>query len=257
VAFLHMPPFERYTSTSPASAGSRWRGVRTAERPGDWNLLVYSDGSSAEWLERDRGIWKTLVPEQTGILTATATDGKSRRLRLRYDGGDHGFSADPFKKGWALYQPMLVAEDPYWLGTEVVRSWAPENSQDFFSDDDTHLFFISAGSTLDTATIPNPGDVEAYAVITVDGTNGAMTNLSITIDGGTTALPDVGLGEVLVVDTDPAVATALLDGVDVAGECDPWDPRGLPPGADVPVTIAATGTGTVSMSLTPRYYRAW
>lgn len=254
---MDFPPFDRYTSTSPATAGSRFRGFRTAERTVDWNILVYSKKSSAEWLEVDRAFAATLGPGRTGVWEYTSPDGVTRSLRLRRVAGDGGPTMDPALKGYALYQPQMVAEDPYWKGKEIVRAWGSPAQEDFFSDDDTHLFYISGASTLGTATMPNPGDVEAWPIITIDGTEGAMTNLSVEIDGGTVGLPDVALGEVLVVNTDPEVATALLDGVDVSGVCDPWDPRGLPPGEDVPVTIAATGTGTVSLSIVPRYFRAW
>lgn len=253
---FHMPPFERQTSTSPAIAGSRWKGVRTAERPVDWNVLIWSDTSSAEWMERDAGFAKTMRPDKTGVWEHTTPDGRRRYLRLRYDGGDMPSieRGDPHKQGWSLHQLQLVAEEPYWYGEEILRSWGTPAQEDFFSTTSDHLFYISSASTIATATIPNPGDVSAHPIWTLTG---PLTDITIEVNGGHLGLPDVAAGQTLIVNTDPRVATATLNGADVAGLVDPWDPRAVPPGEEVPTSIEVTGTGQVRMTIVPRYFRAW
>lgn len=253
---FHMPPFERQTSISPAIAGSRYKGTRTAERPVDWNVLVWSDANSQEWLERDAGFAKTLWPDKTGVWEHTDPEGRSRFLRLRCDGGDLTSieRGDPHLQGWSLYQLQFVAEEPHWYGEEIVRSWSSPAPVDFFGTTGGPPFNISASSTIATATIDNPGDVAAWPTWTLKG---PLTSISIEVNGGGLGLPNLAAGQTLVINTDPRVATAELDGVDVAGLVDPWDPREVPPGEAVPAAISVTGSGEVHLSLTPRYYRAW
>jgi len=258
VTGLHMPPFEHLTSESPATSGARWRGVRTLSRPVDWNLLIWSDASSEEWRLRDSAFWRTMHPDKTGTWTHTTPAGTSRHLRLRYTGGEQAFPLDPHEAGWVLYQPQMAADEPHWFGDEIVRSWGSPELVDFFNETagpgDDHLFFISAASNIENATLLNPGDVSAWPIWTLTG---PLSAVSIEVNGGMLGLPDVELGQTLVVNTDPRVATATLNGADVAGLVNPWDPRPVPPGAEVPTQIVASGTGLVTVTLVPRYYRAW
>ena len=76
---------------------------------------------------------------------------------------------------------------------------------------------------------------------------------------GRLGLPDVIDGNTLVTDTDPRVATARLDGVDVTSTVDPWDPRPVPRKGSqtLEVSVAIAGAGTLTATIRPRYTRAW
>lgn len=255
---LHMPAYDRFTSTSPSRPGSRHRGSRAKERPVEWNLLVWSDESSEAWREIDRAFWRSFDPDAPGTWTVTDPRGRSLSLRCRFVGPEGaGYDSDPGKRGWALYQVQLVATDPFWVGAPIEESWRQAAPVPFFDLAGSPPFNIMSGASTAGATMTNPGDVEAYPVWTVADT---MLSLSITVDGGEIVLPTVAQGQTLTVDTDPAVALAILTDVDgarydVSGLVDPWDPRPIPPGADVPLLLVADGFGTITARIVPRYRR--
>lgn len=259
VSGLSLPPFEHYRSTSPAASGSKWRGVRTQERPVDWNLLVFSKRDADEWREREAAFMKTLRPDKTGVWEHTTPSGERRYLTMRCEGGEMTSleRKDPHALGWSLHQLQFVAEDPYWYGAEILRSWAPPTGAEgasFFDPAGSPPFHITPSSNIDGASVPNPGDVAAWPIWTFIG---PLTDITVTFNGGTLELPDVADGQALVVNTDPRVATATRNGADVMALVDTWDPRPLPPGEETGVTVSVSGTGTVRLSLAPRYYRAW
>lgn len=254
---MHMPEFDRHSSTSPALAGSRHRGSRTRDRGVEWAVLVWADESSEEWLKVDRAFWATMHPDRLGEWEVTAPDGQRRRLRCRYEGGTpHAYEYDPAEAGWALYQPRLIAEEPYWLGDPVPRSWAGAEPRSFIPMTGQPVIWPRIGSSarFETATIDNPGDVAAWATWRLVG---PLSGVVLTIDGGPLGVPDLEAGEVLVIDTDPRRSSARRDGVDVAGLVDPWNPRAIPPGKSVPITITwSAGSGTIDLEIVPRYFRA-
>jgi hypothetical protein len=255
---LHMPAYDRFTSSSPARPGRRHRGSRAKERSVEWNLLVWNDQSSEGWRELDRAFWDSFHPDIPGTWTVTDPRGRALSLQCRFVGPDaEAFAGDPSKRGWALYSVQMVADDPYWIGAPIEQSWRQAPPVAFFDLAGAPPFQISSGAGTADAVMMNPGDVEAYPVWTV---RDVMLSLSITVDGGELVLPAVAKGQTLTVDTDPAVALAILTDVDgtrydVSGAVDPWDPRPIPPGADVPLLLVADGFGTITARIVPRYRR--
>ena len=171
---LGMPPVQRYTSTSPAVHGSRWRGHRVEERDVFWPLFVWSDKGTADWLERDARLWRSFRPDVEGWWEF-ATSNAVRRLRCRFvDDSDHSFSADPSRRGWDLYGVRLVAEDPWWHGSTVRVEWSKSTGEGFLPGPP---FSISGALDMGTAVMRNPGDVHACAP--VDGRAMGYCNLNI------------------------------------------------------------------------------
>src|SRR5690606_24997864 len=116
--------------------------------------------------------------------------------------------------------------------------------------------FISSDSDTSNAFMPNPGDVDAWPVWSIEAT-GSDVDISfgaITATMGATNIPE---GSTLVVDTDPTVATAKLDGVDLPGHLNPYNPKPIPAGEGSYLIITISGIGVVSVAVTPRYLRAW
>jgi hypothetical protein len=263
---LTMPPIDRFSSASPAVAGSRYRGNRTDEREAFWPVKVWNDQSSQDWIEYDRAWWKTLDPDKVGSWVVTQPNGDKRSLRLRFvDDGNPSFDTDPARAGWTRYGITLVAEEPYWMGDPITREWAASNPVDFFGASGGPSFFISSGHTLDNATITNDGNVEAWPVWRIDG---PTTSVDLGVDGQTIEVPfTIAAGEAVVIDTDPRVQTAVqydtVDGVLQLPGLDRTEDLGevgfapVPAGASVPLDLNMVGTGNVSISLVPRYYRAW
>ena len=260
---LNMPPTSRFTSQAPALAGSRWRGYRVEERPVFWPLFIYGD-STAQWRAADRAWWATMRPDAPGTWTVTQPDGTRRRLRCRYDGdNDQVFGRDPFSVGWVLYGVDLVAEDPFWRGDPVRRSFSAAPAEAFYGGAGGTGFappyVISANTSTATATMPNDGDEPAWPVWTV---NGPFTSASVGVAGRTIAVPfSLASGKSLRIDTRPDRLSAVdSDGNDRVDDLGAVSFAPVPPGVEVPVTITVPGSTsatTVAVEIEPLYYRAW
>jgi hypothetical protein len=253
---LGMPPSDRFTTKSPAIAGSRSRGYRTDEREVIWPLKVFQDGGSTEWMRYDRAFWSTMAPDRTGVWTVTHPDGQTRSLTLRFvnDGNDTA-PVDPMLVGWALYGITLVAEQPYWEGTPLVRSWKASAPVSFFGAG-APSFYISSGSTFSTATIDNPGDVEMWPQWVLSG---PITSAAVGVNGHivqyAVAIPD---GQYRIIDTRPDHLTIVDQaGADRLADLGQAEFAPVPAGASVPLDISVVGAGTVTMIANPLYQRAW
>src|SRR5690606_10524561 len=261
---LHLPPWE--AQVSDRRTGRRRRGVRVRERKVEIPILLWHDNTSEGWVERDRGFWRSWDPLRPGTLTVTAPGGVVRHLDLVLDSdGAHAYELDPVGAGWALYQVEATAEQPYFYGDEIERSWGQVETQLFFGGGDPEdpeaveeapPFYVSSESNVGNAFMPNPGDVDSWVtwVITATGSDVDVTVGSI---GHTIGLPTIPEGSTAVVNTDPSVATMTIDGADVAGQVDPYNPEPIPASSGRYVQITMTGLGTVTARLTPRYLRGW
>lgn len=264
---LSRPPFRRFTSSSPAVAGSRWRGYNTDEREVFLTILVWSDEGSIAFAEVDAAFNRTLRPDLPGTLALIAPDGTTRTLRCRYLDEDDGLVRDPTAYGWHVYGVRFIADDqPYWQGARIVRGFRQSADVPFFSNPgDGFVVNISPGETIDTAAIDNPGDVPAYLTHRVHGPTTAVT-----VRG--TSFPFViADGKAIILETSPAGQAALeadvttdgaggliytLTGVDKSGSLGSVDFSPLQPGEKVLVPMSMTGTGRVVTELTPSYFRA-
>lgn len=265
VVGMGMPKYEVYRSAGPASAGSRYRGARAMERPAELSIVIYDDGSTGGFLATDRRVWDLIGdPTQPVVWRVQTPDAQWRELTMRFDDAPDGLSRDPLYDGWVLYQLRFVADDPYWYGPPITREWKAGESEDFFiaaPDPVTDMFFISQAQTTSSVKIANPGDVEAWVTWTIDGPLGDL-DVTLTAPGmsdGTLGIPDVLDPNTLVIDTDPRVATARLNGIDITEQIDPWDPRPVPARGEQTLGVSAviTGDGTLRATIRPRHRRAW
>lgn len=260
LAGLHFAPEDRYADPSPATPGSLYRGSRTTERKVTLRVGIYSGGSSQDWYDYDSAFWHALDPRQTCLWSVTQPNGQTRTLRMRYTPDEVPFETDPGPLGWALYDLTFLAEDPYWHGPPVVRVFEEGEARDFFGGGQAPggpPFYISPASTLATATIDNPGDVPGYLTYQVDGptasvglgVGGRMTDVPFAIPSGLTVTVDTSPTGQVAVDSTGRDRTAELTG---AVSFAP-----VPPGKQVPLQISMIGTGRVTASLDPGFYRAW
>lgn len=253
---LNMPPHQAWTGSSPAVHGQYYRGHVVEPRPVFWPLHVYSDTSSAEFQAADRALWKSLHPGRHGTWSVSTAGSGTRYLSCRFvDDGQHAFTADPAKRGWASYGVSLIADNPFWEGLPVVRVWAQSDRLDFFGGGTAPSFNISSGSQLATATMTNEGDLEAWPVWTVFG---PCTSVTVGVDGRTVQW-NVALtaDDILVIDTDPTVQCAWRNGVDVTAQLGSADFAPIPAGEDRQLSLTMAGAGAVEAKITPRFYRAF
>lgn len=247
---LHFPPFEVHASESPATAGRRRLDARTRERAVKLPVYLWSDDGSPEWALLYKRFFDSFHPTRPGRLEIVTPLG-ARTLRECYldSSGDFQFTNDAIYDGHMRCDVNMTAEDPHWYGAAIERDWQIVDPVPFFNASN---LWVSEGASYAEAVLTNPGNVSAWPTWTVRAGTAPLV-ADITVDGGRMLTPSVPAGSTLVIDTEKQVA--LLDGVDVTDEVDPWDPAPIPDGDNVPLTLILTGLGTVTARIEPRYFR--
>lgn len=262
------PEYEEWTQNSPAVAGQFFRGVQAKARQLFFPMAIYSDAGSQAWFELQSAFFKTIKPDRYGTVRVTTPGGQVRTIQARSNAKPTTFSLDPFKTGYQGYGMSLVADEPFWAGEAVRASFRSGASTDFFNGvSKAPNFVISEGATFSSARVTNPGDQDSWPVWTVVG--GATTTVTLGVAGAGITVPfAVAAGKALQIDTDPRVQTALYGDWDattgtLSGTTDRTVDLGsvdfapIPPGVEVPLTVSLSGTGSVEVSFTPLYERAW
>lgn len=246
-------PIVRYSQKAPAVAGSLYRGSVYDERDCFWPLKVTSGGGSVAWLQHNARFWRTLDPEQPGRWVVTQPTGERRTLTVRYIGlAEDALEDDLGLVGRQVYGINLVAENPFWLGETVTKTFTNEEGENFYGGDAGGGFgppyFLTPGVTTATATVTNLGDVSIWPTYTVAGPYASATVAGV-------GFPSLAAGEWIRINTDPTDQVALDDsGADRTAELTNFSNFAeIARGATVPVPISMTGAGSVSVSITPAY----
>lgn len=260
---MTMPPFDYYSTVLGQQPGASFQGVRVGSRLPYWPLFIYSDNSSDEFMARAKAILATMRPDQKGTWTVTTpatadAPAQSRFLDMRFmDDSDAALPFDPIVMGWNLYGFDFVADDnPLWYGPAIGQTFYPPDSTDVYMTSGGVLY-LSKGGSVSTASITNPGNIDAWPVWTVTGPTDPAT---LSCGDGTIVSPAITSGQVWTFDTRPGnVGVFDQDGVDQTKNVPGWNPAPVPYGQDVPLAISlgtSTAAAKVSISLTPLYFRA-
>lgn len=241
---IDFPEIVHHTHDSAVVNGVSWEGFHIPGRKAYWNLYVYHDESSVAWIHRDRAFWRTMRPGTSGVWTVELPTGERRSLRMRYKSGIPQHGNDPAFRGWVIYPIEFIVEQPLWEGVTIIRSW--DNGEQVPLIDPVlggPPFNISPYQTIGTATVSNPGDVETFVKWTVIGpTDSVQVGIGDSVTIANFPVPD---GSKLVINTDPRSFEATLDGVDVMPQLGAFEYEPLPPGENIQLSLAMTGTGTV------------
>lgn len=252
---LHFPPITKWSSSSPVVPGKRSRGWQSDAREVFWPVQIRGASSEA-FRELYDAFFTTIHPDRAGEWMVRAGE-QVRRLRLTgtFD-TSHNDPLDPYLRGRAVYGVTLEAEQPYWEGESFsVGPWLAADGVDFFDPGGSPLFHISSSHTAASAEMTNPGDVDAYPVWTVTG---PMSDIELGVGTRIIDVPfAVADGEVLVIDTDPRNITATVNGVDATEDLGFQSFAPIPAKATTPLHVEATGEGSITVSLTPLYFRAF
>ncbi|WXW93154.1 minor tail protein [Arthrobacter phage BrayBeast] len=251
---LGMPTHQAWVGESPAVHGQYYRGHVVEPRSVFWPIYLYSDAGTDEWMDLDRAFWRSLQPGKHGKWSVTTLRGGTRSLSCRFvDDGRHAFPRDPMVRGWASYGVTLVADSPFWTGEPVRRTWSDGEESDIFAQ--RMPLKIVSGSQLGSAKMTNEGDLEAWPVWTIKG---PLSSVTVGVDGATVQWNVALTGsDILVIDTDPTVQCAWLNGVDVTSQLGTANFAPIPAGHEMPLSLTMAGTGSVEASISPRFYRAW
>lgn len=262
-----------FTQTSALRDGQRHVGWRGEPRKVLLPVLIGQSANELEWLTTDRAWWKTMHPAKAGQLQVTAPDGSRRSLGLRFvDDGGMSFDHDPTRDRLSVAVLSMIADDPWWVGPAFTKSFsAGSNPQNFFGGG-TNLatpFIIGEANTIGSASVTNPGDVDAWPDYIVDG---PCTAWGVTVNGkSVSASVELAANQQLVVETSPArqVATLVTGGFFVDGRriggvssnvtklLQSIEFTPIPAGTSVPLDVSINGTGKITLSGVPRYFRAW
>lgn len=243
---------------SPAMHGQQFNGFVVDPRKIFLPLYLYSDESSEAFQKLDSAFWATMKPNKYGTLRYTSTAG-AREIRARFrDDGGQAYARDPHYFGWARYGIELIADDPFWTSETISQFFGGSGEGvDFFGgvEGKAPMFHIGSSSNLANATMTNPGDVDAWPVWEVQG---PADNPRLGVGGRFVSAPfDLLEGQVLVINSDPTDQTAWRDGVDVTHLLGEYAFAPIPPGLNGKLEISYEGSGSVSVSITPRFDRAW
>jgi len=255
------PPHAAFTRETALLDGQSNSGWRAKPREVFWPVLV--DATVETWDDIQSRFWRTMRPNLFGVWTVTKGE-SSRYLNCRYlsDGGA-AYASDPSLSGAEVHGITLVADDPWWHSADVSATFqTAETPVDFFNGGTAPDFYIMSGNTVDSASLDNPGDVPAWATYRIDG---PATSFSITTDSSE---PDVAgdivllEGEWLVIDTNPTAQTAFLyttesNYTDVTGELSAYNPRQVGVGLETEFSVTLFGEGSLTITLTPSYFRAF
>lgn len=269
---------ERHSTSSPAVAGSSYQGSSFLDREVMWPVKVWHDGGSTAWMERDRAFWKTMDPKDTGVWTVVHPDGNHRSLALRFvDDGDHVRARNPLRLGWDRYNINLIAEQPFWVGAPVVRSFIGEAPPPPFFGNDGPIVHIASDFSAANARMDNPGDEESYPRWFIDGDT---SSAHVGVGDEVVHVPfPVDAGKCLVIESDPdligatlyeitvsgaekkpserVVGVDLVNPIDMSPDLGETDFAPVPAGAQVPLSLSISGTGTVEVLLPTLYRRPW
>lgn len=252
------PKVQVFGRTAPALDGFRMTGLRFEERRVFWPVEIAAP-SSLEWVAKRRAFMASFSYEETGTWEVINDDGETRTLELRLGVQDEQFyNIDPPVSLYELLGIELVADDPWWKGPEIVQQFQTAGVETpFFEPNPTHVLNIMSSNTVASASISNPGDVDAWAEYLV---NGPATAFSVTIDDGTVAGSIVvPTGEVLTVDTRPTAQVAMIStsSSPVTRDLSQVDWRPVPKGESVDLDVVLNGTGSIIVRIVPRYLRGW
>jgi hypothetical protein len=211
-----MPPVSLTTIRVPQAHGGRFRGARHDER-----LLVLPivfPGPQTTGREELRR-WARALDPARGEGTITVVEGPyaGRVLVCAYEAGLSEMAEDngqPLEVGNLAFR----AAEPYWLDgseQEVIASLGDEQNLwfPFAGTWAAQPLVLGASEVFATTVIDNPGDVDAWPVITVTGPGDSLVIRNDTTELEMEITGSIALGEVLLIDTRPGHKTVTLDGV--------------------------------------------
>lgn len=258
-----MPEWQPFRSQSAVAPGFRHRGARAQGRSVFWNVGVYHGDGGQAWLDYDRAFWRTMHPDREGTWRVQLPGALgSRSLRLRFAGDDALLEVDPTRVGWQAYGVDLVADQPFCEGEPITAEFSEASELDFFGADSGQTgappFYISSSSSFATATMSNPGDEPGYPVWVAEG---PFTSVTVGVGGRLITAPiSIAEGQSLTIDPRPGPrGKSAYDstGARRTSELTARDFAPIPPGQEVPLSLAMTGTGSVRATLVPLYHRMW
>jgi len=258
---LHLPPATNRWTTTARRSGRRWKDVVNDARKFTMTVRVGDPAppfrTGDDWRALDSLFWKALSTESLATLTVG-----SRSLPFRLDDDNESeFPKDPALLGKAVYSIACIADKPEWLGATQTATYtfAADSTTSYYGASQGPPFTISAPTFGRTASISNPGDLASYPVYRIVG---PAASAVVGVGNDLITLPfALQAGQQVVIDTE---AQTIVDGTGT----NLWPQMGsaavafapVPAGGQVPIHVglsSATTASFITVTLVPRYRRAW
>lgn len=203
---VDMPPEDQYRTPYPGD-GDIYSGRRATGRPMMLPLLVFGPTYIQQQASR-RQVMTMFDPRRgPGVLSWDMPDGTRRDISALYTGGLESPLNGHLDKLplHHMYQVLLHADDPYFLGEEDGFSVGGPEQVDFFPGPPFH---ISETNTLGLVTVFIHGEVGAYPTWTLSGPMATATLTNLDSGESLVLTPSLQAGSKLIVRTDPRVVAS-------------------------------------------------
>lgn len=258
---------EIFTRTSSLIDGQEVTGWKANPREIVLPIDISSEVSAEDWYSRQTAFNRTLRPDRNGTLTITDPIGAQRTIQAHLDGSVGGsLPVDPTLDMGLTTVVNLIADDPWYKGPAVVQPFLDASNvpRQFYGGEAVKKagppFYLGTGIVTGDTTIENVGDYDFWPIWILHGpfdglfidVTGQQIISARTVDADQRLEIDTRQGEKVAwlydeTDGTRINATDYLTTADFARVVD---------GAQVPVTIRLTGTGTAAVAFQPRYFRA-
>lgn len=259
---LHLPASSNQWTTTARASGRRFKGSTTDYRQFSMTVRVGDSippfRTGDDWRRLDGLFWRALSHNTPASLVFNGT----RTLNFRLDDdNDTEYPKDPALMGKAVYSIACVADEPEWLGTPVTATFnlAPTAASNYYGASQGPPFTISAPTIGRTGSVSNPGDMPAYPIWRIIG---PATTAAVGIGDQIIQIPfALQAGQQVIINTR---ARTITDGAGtnlwplMGYATVPFAP--VPSGGQIPISIGLEdggATSQISITLTPRYRRAW
>lgn len=258
---LRHAPAEAFVRQSSFVDGQEVTGWKLKARPLELPLDVHGV-SEADWFVRDRAISRAFRADRPGKLTITDPMGGRRTITARLDGDDDdAMENDPSSLFASTLTMPLIADDPWYYGQPIVHTFDDANPDASFypAGGFGPPFYLAPATFTGADTLTNPGDAPAWGVLTLEGpAEGFSVNIGGRVISGFVDGFTLAAGRTLTIDTSPRRSTARLDdGTNVTRYLTSTKFSAVPDGSSIPMDVIVFGDGAMSMTLVPRYLRAW
>lgn len=258
---LRHAPSEVFTRQSSFVDGQQITGWKLKPRPLELALDIHGL-SEQEWFVRDRALSRAFRADRPGRLTITDPFGGRRTIAARLDDSDDdGLDDDPTSVFASTITMPLIADDPWYYGQPLRHAFEDASpDRNFYpASGFGPPFYLTPATFTGSDTLDNPGDAPAWGVLELTGpATGFRTSIGGRVISGFVDGYTLPAGRTITIDTDPRRSVARLDdGSNVTRYLTSTQFAAVPDGSSVPVETIVYGSGTMELTLTPRYLRAW
>lgn len=255
---LEEPEAALYVDEYANVDGGLFRGWRT--KPRNVALPVQIETETPEEFLQVRNAWhKALGTPADSVTWRVAPPGQDERtLDMRFVPlGSYSRDADTGLSLSETYPLVFTAPDPYWKGEPIEYLWFTQTGTFPNALAGPYALNIAPGSTVASASVTNTGDVPTYAIWRLDGPFDAGAQVGIGTEIITVPF-SMTAGQYLIIDTRPTQLKAYdHTGARRTADLGTREFATIPPGQDVALNLAFTGTGSISVSITPSFFRAY